>query len=218
MFSYEIKSDFKKDDFLHISCHTFFRYNRYTHINIVSNRYVLYDKDKFIQEAYFLHKNTGDDKINYFSSNFNDFYIKLLNNYKMLKIKLSDNKNDIYKNATIGFRLFDHNGANNIIIKHIKYLSEKFFFFLSIIYMTEIKKYKLNNEEFNYDKKLYIKKTAEKIIGRNISDIELNNIINKKDHRTYTKLIMDYYNIFYNKKNKYCISCLIKKAYNKKIR
>ena len=24
------------------------------------------------------------------------------------------------------------------------------------------KKYKLNNEEFNYDKKLYIKKTAEK--------------------------------------------------------
>ena len=66
--------------------------------------------------------------------------------------------------------------------------------------MTEIKKYKLNNEEFNYDKKLYIKKTAEKSIGRNISDIELDNIISKKDHRTYTKLIMDYYNIFYNKK------------------
>ena len=66
--------------------------------------------------------------------------------------------------------------------------------------MKEIKKYKLNNEEFNYDKKLYIKKTAEKIIGRNISDIELDNIINKKDHRTYTKLIMDYYSISYNKK------------------
>ena len=68
--------------------------------------------------------------------------------------------------------------------------------------MTEIKKYKLNNKEFTYDKKLYIKKTAEKIIGRNISDIELDNIINKKDYRTYTKLIMDYYNISYNKKNK----------------
>ena len=66
--------------------------------------------------------------------------------------------------------------------------------------MTEIKTYKLDNEEFNYDKKLYIKKTAEKIIGRNISDIELSNIINKKDNRTYTKLIMDYYNISYNKK------------------
>ena len=66
--------------------------------------------------------------------------------------------------------------------------------------MTEIKKYKLNNEEFNYDKKLYIKKTAEKIIDRNISDIELDNIINKKYNRTYTKLIMDYYNISYNKK------------------
>ena len=30
--------------------------------------------------------------------------------------------------------------------------------------MTEIKKYKLNNEEFNYDKKLYIRKTTEKLL------------------------------------------------------
>ena len=77
--------------------------------------------------------------------------------------------------------------------------------------MTEIKKYKLNNEEFNYDKKLYIKKTAEKIIGRNISDIELDNIVNKKDHRTYTKLIMDYYNISYNTKINIVNYVLIKK-------
>ena len=28
--------------------------------------------------------------------------------------------------------------------------------------MTEIKKYKLSNEEFNYDKKLYIKKQLKK--------------------------------------------------------
>ena len=30
--------------------------------------------------------------------------------------------------------------------------------------MTEIKKYKLNNEEFNYDKKLYIKKQQKKLL------------------------------------------------------
>ena len=29
--------------------------------------------------------------------------------------------------------------------------------------MTEIKKYKLNNEEFSYDKKLYIKKQLKKL-------------------------------------------------------
>ena len=29
--------------------------------------------------------------------------------------------------------------------------------------MTEIKKYKFNNEEFNYDKKLYIKKQLKKL-------------------------------------------------------
>ena len=128
VFSFEIKSDFKGGDFLHMSCHTLFRYNRYTHINIVSNRYVLYNKDEFIQDVYFLHKNTGDDKINYFSSNFNDFYMKLLNNYEILKIKIFVNKNDIYIYAAISFRLFDHNGVNNIIIKHTKYLS------LNIIY------------------------------------------------------------------------------------
>ena len=49
--------------------------------------------------------------------------MKLSNNYEILKINLFVNKNDIYKDATIGFRLFDHNGVNNIIIKHIKYLS-----------------------------------------------------------------------------------------------
>ena len=30
--------------------------------------------------------------------------------------------------------------------------------------MTEIKKYELNNEEFNYDKKLYIKKQLKKLV------------------------------------------------------
>ena len=30
--------------------------------------------------------------------------------------------------------------------------------------MTEVKKYKLNNEEFNYDKKLYIKKQQKKLL------------------------------------------------------
>ena len=60
-------------------------------------------------------------------------------------------------------------------------------------------------------KKIIHQKNSRKTIGRNISDIELDNIINKKDHRTYTKLIMDYYNISYHKKNKYCITCFIKK-------
>ena len=67
--------------------------------------------------------------------------------------------------------------------------------------MTEIKKHNLNNKEFNYNKKLYVKKTAEKIIDRNIDDIELDNIINKKYNRTYTKLIIDYNDISYIKKN-----------------
>ena len=31
--------------------------------------------------------------------------------------------------------------------------------------MTEIKKYKSNNEELNYDKKLYIKKQQKKLLG-----------------------------------------------------
>ena len=30
--------------------------------------------------------------------------------------------------------------------------------------MIEIKKYELNNEEFNYDKKLYIKKQQKKLL------------------------------------------------------
>ena len=59
----------------------------------------------------------------------------------------------------------------------------------------------------------YVKKIAEKIIGRSINDIELDNIINNKNHKTYTKLIMVYYNISHKLKSDNNInnsSCLIK--------
>ena len=117
-FSYEIKSNFKKGNFLYISCNTFFRYNQYTHINLVSNRYILCDgNNKYIQQVYLSHKNTGDDKINHFSMNNNDFYMKLLNDYyEILKIKLLVSKGNIHKNTTIAFRLFNYNSVNNIII------------------------------------------------------------------------------------------------------
>ena len=55
--------------------------------------------------------------------NNNDFYMKLLNDYEILKIKLFFSKSNAYKNTTLAFRLFDYNNVNNIIIKHLKYLS-----------------------------------------------------------------------------------------------
>ena len=42
IFSYKIKLDFKKGDFLNISCYKFFSYLNYTHINVIYNKYVLY--------------------------------------------------------------------------------------------------------------------------------------------------------------------------------
>ena len=53
VFSYKIQLDFKKGDFLHISCYTFFSYINYTHINAVYNKYVLYYEHRYLQEMYF---------------------------------------------------------------------------------------------------------------------------------------------------------------------
>ena len=94
VFSYKIKSDCKKGDFLHTSCYTFFSYINYTHINAVYNKYVLYYEHRHLQEMYFLHRNTGNNDNNY-SSNYNDFYMKLLDNYDILEIKLFVSKDYI---------------------------------------------------------------------------------------------------------------------------
>ena len=95
VFSYKIQSDFKKGDFLHISCYTFFSYINYTYINAAYNKYVLYYEHRYLQEMYFLHRNTGNSDNNY-SSNYNDFYMKLLDNYDILEIKLFVSKDYIW--------------------------------------------------------------------------------------------------------------------------
>ena len=45
--------------------------------------------------------------------------------------------------------------------------------------MSDIKKYFLNGEEFNYNKKKYVKWIAKKIIGRKINDDECSIILNE---------------------------------------
>ena len=80
-----------------------------------------------------------------------------------LKIELQVCMVDTNRSTKIGFRILNPYRNNILRVKYLKFLSEKkIYFFLSIIYMTEVKKYKLNNEEFNYDKKLYIKKNSRK--------------------------------------------------------
>ena len=122
VFSYKTKSDFKKDDFLHISCYNFFSYINYIHINVIYNKYVLYYENRYLQDMYFVHRNTGNKNNNY-SSNYNDFYMKLLDDYDILEMKLFVSKDYIYKTNTMRFRLFDNKTDNNIVIKHLKYLS-----------------------------------------------------------------------------------------------
>ena len=53
-----------------------------------------------------------------------------------LKIELQIAMENLDRNDSIGFRTMNPYRNNILCIKHIKYLSEKYFFFLSIIYMS----------------------------------------------------------------------------------
>ena len=81
--------------------------------------------------------------------------------------------------------------------------------------MSNTRKYFLNGEGFNYNKKRYIKWIAKKVIGRKINDDECNNILNEHSisYKTIPKIIKDYFEIDYNKNYEYCLECGIGKPY-----
>ena len=163
LYEYEIESKFIVNSILEISCNILYKYGSYNDAGLLRHTYSLLDaNDNLIHVHNIMHTNSGDNFSNHLTMN-NNVIISFKNAHTdKLKIKLQVAMIDLNRNDSIGFRIINPYRNNRLYIKHMKYLSEKNFF-LSIIYMSG-KIYKLNNEEFNYDKELYIKKQQKKLL------------------------------------------------------
>ena len=88
IFKYTLEDDFKKDSILEIDCRLLYRYNNYNHIGLLQQIFKLYDDtDTMFYDYKSLKSNSGDNKSNDLIQN-DLFYVKLKDNYRIIKIEL----------------------------------------------------------------------------------------------------------------------------------
>ena len=121
IFKYILEDKFAKDSILEIDCRLLYRYHNYNHIGLVHHIFKLYDNnDNMIYNYKSLITNSGDNKSNDLKQN-DVFYVKLNNNYDIIKIELILSLIDNISSTTIvDCKLYDTYKSNFINIKYYK--------------------------------------------------------------------------------------------------
>ena len=118
IFSYDLEDDFKSNVILEFDCKILYNYNSYNSIGHLTHIYKLYDENnKLIYEYKFLKANAGDNLSAYLNQN-DLFYVKLNNNYTIIKIKLF--LSIIDKNKTVTCKLLNTFKSNFLVVKLYK--------------------------------------------------------------------------------------------------
>ena len=118
IFSYNLEDDFISNVILEFNCKILYNYNSYNSIGHLTHIYKLYDENnKLIYEYKFLKSNSGDNLSAYLNQN-DLFYVKLNNNYTIIKIKLF--LSIIDKNKTVTCELLNTFKSNFLVVKLYK--------------------------------------------------------------------------------------------------
>ena len=181
IFSYDLKDDFKSNIILEFNCKILYNYNSYNSIGHLTHIYKLYDENnKLIYEYKFLKANAGDNLSAYLNQN-DLFYVKLNNNYTIIKIKLF--LSIIDKNKTVTCKLLNTFKSNFLVVKLYKKINT-----LSV-------NNNLTDIENDISSNLIKINSNEDDILYNLS--EINNIKNNKT----TQYLKNIYNVlFYDEK------------------
>ena len=119
IFKYTLEDDFKKDSILEIDCKLLYQYTNYNSIGFLKHIFKLYDNtDTMFYNYISLKTNAGDSKSN--DVNQNDlFYVKLDDDYKVIKIVLILSIIDNVNN-TVNCKIYNAYNSNFLCIKHYK--------------------------------------------------------------------------------------------------
>ena len=158
MFKYTLEDDFKKDSILEIDCRLLYQYTNYNNIGLLQHIFKLYDDtDNMFYDYKSLITNSGDNRRNDIKQN-NIFFVKLNNNYKIIKIELilsliDDANSDLEYQDTDDrhyeksiYEIFDEND-NSLYVKSVTnnsylYFSNRLIIDDNIFYnlITDVKK------------------------------------------------------------------------------
>ena len=191
IFKYTLEDDFKKDSILEVDCRLLYRYNNYNHIGLLQHVFKLYDdNDNMFYDYKSLKTNAGDNTRNDIKQN-DFFYVKLNDNYKIIKIELI---------------LSLINGISNTTIVDCKIYNTYKSNFLNVKYYKKINLISINNNLGDLENTILSNKkdistnlininTNEDNIAYNLNEI---NYLKNKSPKSYLKNV---YNIlFYDRK------------------
>ena len=121
IFKYVLEDDFKKDSILEIDCRLLYRYNNYNHIGLLHHIFKLYDdNDNMFYDYKSLITNSGDNLKNDVKQN-DVFYVKLNDNYKIIKIELILSLiNNVSNTTIVNCELYNSYRSNFLSIKYYK--------------------------------------------------------------------------------------------------
>ena len=121
IFKYTLEDDFKKDSILEIDCRLLYRYHNYNHIGLLQQIFKFYDDtDTMFYDYKSLKTNSGDNKSNDLKQN-DLFYVKLNDNYKIIKIELISSLIDGVSNTTIvDCKIYNTYKSNFLSVKYYK--------------------------------------------------------------------------------------------------
>ena len=121
IFKYNLEDDFKKDSILEIDCRLLYGYNNYNHIGLLQHIFKLYDdNDNIFYDYKSLKTNAGDNSRNDIKQN-DFFYVKLNENYKIIKIELILSLiNNVSNTTSVDCRLYNDYKSNFLNVKYYK--------------------------------------------------------------------------------------------------
>ena len=120
IFKYTLEDDFKKDSILEIDCRLLYQYTNYNNIGLLQHIFKLYDSaDTMFYNYKSLKTNAGDNRKSDIKQN-DSFYVKLNDDYKIIKIELILSLIDSVNNATVDCKIYNAYNSNFLSIKYYK--------------------------------------------------------------------------------------------------
>ena len=121
IFKYTLEDDFKKDSILEIDCRLLYRYHNYNRIGLLQHVFKLYDdNDNMFYDYKSLKTNAGDNTRNDIKQN-DFFYLKLNNDYKIIKIELILSLIDGVSNTSVvDCKIYNSYKSNFLSVKYYK--------------------------------------------------------------------------------------------------
>ena len=119
IFSYNLEDDFKSNSILEVNCKILYNYTTYNNIGTLIHIFKLYDKNNELIHEYKNLKSNAGDNLSAFLNQNDLFYVKLNDNYSIIKIELILS---ILDNITksVACKLLNTFKSNFLYIKHYK--------------------------------------------------------------------------------------------------